>query len=43
MSFNPDLILKKPSNGRIMSLNEYLKSNNENIERIKEMAKSFKE
>jgi GLPGLI family protein len=43
MSFNPDLILKKPSNGKIMSLNEYLKANNENIERIKEMAKSFKE
>jgi GLPGLI family protein len=42
-TFNKDLILKKSVNGKIISLEEYLETIKTNMEKLKEMAKNYKE
>lgn len=41
-SHNKDLVLKKPVEGKIISLDEYLKTTRENMIKLQEMAKNYK-
>jgi GLPGLI family protein len=43
LEFEKNLVVRKPSAGKMMSLNEYLIETKKNMEQLKEMAKSFKE